>query len=119
MEDIPIGEHVAEIKSESDGRIWWIANHDIVKMAREAGTPKDKGAGILFKKKIGDSVKKGDVLMEIYAEKVHKLNAAVKIAKNLDPFGIYDKTQDRMIISKVPAEKESSWLKKRFSVLER
>ncbi|MFH0890219.1 MAG: AMP phosphorylase [Candidatus Aenigmatarchaeota archaeon] len=114
-EDIDVGEHVAEIRSKSDGTIWWIANHDIVKIAREAGTPKAKGAGILFKKKIGDAVKKDEVLMEIRAEKESNLSSAIKLAENLNPIGVYGKLQERMIISKIPP----GTYDKRFFILER
>ncbi len=114
-EDVEIGEHVVEVRSKSDGVIWWIANHDIVKLAREAGTPKDKGAGVLFRKKIGDSVKKGEVLMEVHAEKSHKANAAAKLAETLDPIGVYANVNDRMVIGRMPDGEES----KRFFILER
>ncbi len=114
-EDIEIGEHVVEVRSKSDGIIWWVANHDIVKLAREAGAPKDRGAGILFKEKIGDSVKKGEVLMEIHAESSHKADAAAKLAETLDPIGVYAHVKDRMVIGRVPDGKES----RRFFILER
>lgn len=113
--DIALGSHVAEIKSKTEGTIWWIANHDIVKIAREAGTPKDKGAGILLRKKMGDFVKKGEVLMEIYAEKDGKLHRAIELAGTLDPVGVYARIQDRMFISKVPETAEH----KKFFILER
>ncbi len=113
--DIALGSHIAEIKSKTDGTIWWIANHDIVKIAREAGTPKDKGAGILLRKKIGDFVKKGEVLMEIYAEKDAKLHHAISVAETLDPIGVYAKPQDRMFIEKLPDGEDH----KKFFILER
>ena len=48
-------------KSQAD-----INNRAIAQIAREAGAPKEKRAGILLKRKIGDSVVKGDVLFEIF-----------------------------------------------------
>ncbi len=113
--DIEVGSHVAEIKSKADGTVWWIANHDIVKISREAGTPKDRGAGILLKKKISDTVKNGEVLMEIYAENGRKLQNAIKLAENLNPIGVYAKMKDRMFIEKVPNGETG----KKFFILER
>ncbi|MBS7631026.1 hypothetical protein KEJ47_05545, partial [Candidatus Bathyarchaeota archaeon] len=44
-----------------------------------AGAPVDKGAGILLRKKIGDEVKRGDVLFRIFSENLQKLEAAIKL----------------------------------------
>ncbi|MBI4176833.1 MAG: AMP phosphorylase [Candidatus Aenigmarchaeota archaeon] len=113
--DIEVGSHIAEIRSKTDGMIWWIANHDIVKIAREAGAPKDKGAGILFRKKIGDAVKKGDVVMEVYAENERKLHNAIALAESLNPVGVYARPQDRTLIEKVPDGEDH----KKLFILER
>ncbi|MBI2085167.1 MAG: AMP phosphorylase [Candidatus Aenigmarchaeota archaeon] len=113
--DIEVGSHVAEIKSKTSGTIWWIANHDIVKISREAGTPKDRGAGVLFRKKIGDTVKNGEVIMEVYAEDDRKLHNAIRLAESLNPVGVYAKMKDRMFIEKVPDGENH----KKFFVLER
>lgn len=113
--DIEIGAHIAEIRSKTNGTVWWIANHDIVKIAREAGTPKDKGAGILLKKKIGDPVKKGEVVMEVYAENDRKLHDSIALAETLNPVGVYARSQDRMFIEKIPDGQGH----KKFFILER
>ena len=60
-------------------------NERIVKIARAAGAPKDKGAGVLLFKKGGSHVKKGDVLFRIYAEKEWKLDKAIEIAMREPP----------------------------------
>ena len=59
---------------------------------------------MLLSKKIGDRVKKGDVLFTIYAEKNVKLRAAIKIAKSFD---IYTTLSGRrkMLVEKVGANK--------------
>ncbi|MBI4168058.1 MAG: AMP phosphorylase [Candidatus Aenigmarchaeota archaeon] len=113
--DIPVGSHVAEIRSKTNGTIWWIANHDVVKIARAAGTPEDKGSGILLKKKIGDAVKGGQVIMEVYAENDRKLHDAIALVETLNPVGVYARPQDRMFIAKFPDGEEH----KKFFVLER
>ena len=40
----------------------------MAKIARRAGAPMDKHAGVDLNKKLGESVKKGEVLYRIYAE---------------------------------------------------
>ncbi|RLJ08078.1 MAG: thymidine phosphorylase, partial [Candidatus Aenigmatarchaeota archaeon] len=111
-EDIPIGEKCVKIKSGERGRILWINNHAIARIAREAGAPSDKGAGILLRKKLGDKVEKGDVLLEIYAEKGFKLNRALELAEELDVMGIGERYE--MLLAKIPEEKH-----KRIFILER
>ncbi len=80
-DDIKVGPHTFKVKSKASGIVSGISNRALVEICQAAGTPNDKGAGILLNKKINDSVKKGDVLFTIYAEKSYKLNAAVKVAK--------------------------------------
>jgi AMP phosphorylase len=87
-EEIKVGPHKFSVKSSSEGIISAIANRSLVDICQAAGTPKDKGAGIVINKKIGDNVKRGDVLFTIYAEKSHKLNAAIKVAKARDIYTV-------------------------------
>ncbi len=54
--------------SPRDGKVLEINNWIISRTARLAGAPLDKGAGVDLFKKVGDKVKKGDVLFRIYSE---------------------------------------------------
>jgi AMP phosphorylase len=101
-EDIEIGDKKAEIASEKNGRVLWINNRYIVQIAREAGAPKDKGAGIKLRVKLGKRVKKGDILFEIYAERTTKLNVATELAKKLQPIGLSKKLEERMLMDRIP-----------------
>lgn len=78
-EEIPVGQYSINIESDRSGYVIWINNHTLVKIARYAGAPKDKGAGIKLYKKVGDYVKKGETLFTVYAEKESKLENVVKI----------------------------------------
>lgn len=101
-DDIVIGDKVAKVVSNQDGKVLWINNNDIVQIAREAGAPKEKGAGVLLKVKIGNEVVKGDVLFEIYTERSQKLESAFALAENLKPIGVGQR-YDVMIMSRIPA----------------
>ncbi|MBN2043037.1 MAG: AMP phosphorylase [Candidatus Aenigmarchaeota archaeon] len=79
-EDIPVGKNKAALLSKTKGKVLWISNKVVDMVARGAGAPKYKGAGILLNKKIGDKVKKGEKILEIYAENSTRLNQAMKIA---------------------------------------
>jgi AMP phosphorylase len=104
-EDIKVGKEVMEIHSEERGRVQWINNRHIAQIAREAGAPKTKGAGVLLKKKLGDKVTKGDILYRIYSGSSQKLESAVLLAQNLNPFGVTGKFGEKMLIDRIPSKK--------------
>jgi AMP phosphorylase len=111
--DVPVGGRRVMVESDRPGRVWWVNNNTITKIARAAGSPNDKGAGILLRKKIGDRVARGEVLFEIFADKTHKLNRALKIEENSDVMGVGDISN--MVMLTMPEEPEH----KRHFILER
>ena len=78
-EDIKPGKFKLDVLVKDNGRIHLIHNKIISEIARTAGAPKDKGAGIYMYFEKGDKVKKGQKLMTIYAESKRKLDAAREI----------------------------------------
>ena len=58
----------ADITAKKKGVVIEIDNFQLAKIARRAGAPMDKHAGVDLNKKLGDSVKKGELLYRIYAE---------------------------------------------------
>ncbi len=84
-DEIPVGEYREVIKAEKEGKIEHIDNRAISKIARAAGAPFDKGAGIYLFKSKGDRVKVGDPLFEIYAESEAKLTFAIKMLEEFKP----------------------------------
>jgi AMP phosphorylase len=103
-EDILVGPEHAEVHAQEKGRVLWINTDGIVQVARAAGTPKEKGAGIILHAKLGDSVAKGSVLFEIYAERPSKLEAALKLARRLEPVVLSRKPEERMLLDQYPAK---------------
>lgn len=83
-EKIRVGEYSYNVKSLATGTITWINNNSIGRIARVAGAPQDKGAGIYLYKHKGDRVKKGDTLFTIYAQNPQKLEFAKKILRTID-----------------------------------
>ncbi|HLC89225.1 MAG TPA: AMP phosphorylase [Candidatus Nanoarchaeia archaeon] len=71
-----LGAHKYEVKCNHIGRVQEIDNDLIAKIARIAGAPFDKGAGIYLSKKVHDQIKKGEWLYTVYAESKFKLNLA-------------------------------------------
>ena len=97
--DIQIGKHSLVINSEKSGQILWMENKIIVDIARAAGAPKDRGAGIVFNKKTGDPVETGELLFTIYAEKAYKLDRVKYILSNQTPLGIGKRSD--MLVHKI------------------
>jgi AMP phosphorylase len=98
--DIPVGDKIVQVRSKVGGNVLWINNTSVVQVAREAGAPKDKGAGILLHKKMQDHVKKGETLFEIYAEKDYKLERSLKKLAELPLIGV-GKTSE-MMLAEIP-----------------
>jgi AMP phosphorylase len=101
-EDIAVGDKKAEVIADKDGEVLWITNEGIAKIAKEAGAPKDKGAGLLLKTKLGDHVKKGQAILEIVAERSTKLESAIELARKIQPIGLSKKPEDRMLMERIP-----------------
>ena len=106
-EDIQLGKEVAEIHSKESGTVQWINNRYIAQIARAAGAPKTKSAGVLLNKKLGDKVKAGEVLFKIFTGSKQKLNSAVRLSENLESFGVTANFGEKMLMDRIPTEKVS------------
>ncbi len=62
------GRLTLDVTAPASGTVTAIDNLRINRIARLAGAPMDKGAGIDLFKKLGDSVKKGEALYRIYSD---------------------------------------------------
>ena len=84
-EDIQIGENKEDVLSPISGYIVAFFNKRIIEVARLAGAPADKKAGVIIHKKMGQQVKKDEPLLTICSSSEWDLNAAVKDAKRMMP----------------------------------
>ena len=98
-EDIHIGEETFTVRSKKEGYLLWINNASLVELARLAGAPKDKGAGVRLHKKIGDVVKENDPLFTIHAERDIKLQRAIDRLEESYVLGIGERME--MLIHEV------------------
>jgi AMP phosphorylase len=101
--DIHVGDNRQTVTTDLDGEVLWVNNEDIAKIAKEAGAPKEKGAGVMLRAKLEDHVKKGDALFDVYAERDTRLESALKLAASLQPIGLSRRPEDRMLVSRIPA----------------
>ncbi len=85
---ISIGHFKKDINSKKTGVITKIDSLWISRIARIAGAPKDKGAGVYLYVHIGDKISKGSKLFSIYSESSFKLKFALEALKNSSPFQV-------------------------------
>jgi pyrimidine-nucleoside phosphorylase len=82
-EKYPKSKFIRKIKSEKIGYIKSIDNYQVGMAALELGAGRktmedkiDPKAGIIFKVKIGNKIKKGDVIAELHSQSMGKINTA-------------------------------------------
>ncbi len=83
-----LAKHSYEVRSNKSGMIKEINNKSMASLARMAGCPKDKKAGIYLYVHKGYKVKKGQVLYMIYSESREKLKDAIEASRQLQAVNI-------------------------------
>ena len=107
-ENIEIGKYGIDIHADRKGYVLWMNNHRLAAIARAAGAPKDKQAGILLYKKIGDRAEKDKKLFTIYADKPRKLKRAQVVLEEEEVVAVGERRE--MLIHEVrehPVHKKS------------
>jgi AMP phosphorylase len=95
--DIVPGEHQFVINSPSSGYVIEMNNRSLITLARTAGAPHDRGAGILLHVKKGNMVKAGDPLFTIFADRNWRLQNALEEGRRLMPIIV-----EGMLLDRVP-----------------
>ncbi len=85
---IKLAQFKKDILSRKSGKIIDIHNKKINSVARFAGCPVDKSAGLFLCHKLGDKIKKGEKLVTIYSESKSRLNSAVNFFHKTKPIRI-------------------------------
>jgi AMP phosphorylase len=101
-DELPVGSNKVEVTADQAGRVLWISTADLANIAKVAGAPRAKGAGVVLKAKLGDAVKKDGALLEIYAERSSKLESALELAKKLQPIVLSKKPAEQMLLDRFP-----------------
>jgi AMP phosphorylase len=65
-----------DVLSNKQGKLTKIDNKRINLLARIAGSPKDKKAGVYLHKNVGSNIKKGEVILTLYSSSKRKLEDA-------------------------------------------
>ncbi len=86
--EIKPGKFKRDIFAKRSGKILEIDNKKINFLARSAGCPADKYAGLFLHVYKNDKVKKGEKILTIYAESKPRLNEALRFYKKIKPIKV-------------------------------
>ena len=100
-DDIMPGNHQFVVNSPVSGYVIEMNNISLISLARIAGAPHDRGAGILLHAKKGKLIKAGEPLFTIYAEREWRLQKAVEEGRHLVPVIV-----EGMLLDRVPSLSE-------------
>jgi AMP phosphorylase len=90
-DDLVPGKHSFDFEADRSGYVTHIDNELVSGVARRAGAPHDKDAGIYLEAEVGDDVSRGDVLFTVYADKREKLEEAREYADTRHPVRVGDR----------------------------
>jgi AMP phosphorylase len=96
--DITPGEHQFVVNAPTSGYIIEMNNKSLISLARTAGAPHDRGAGILLHAKKGKLIKTGEPLFTIYADRSWRLQKALEEGRRLMPVLV-----EGMLLDRVPS----------------
>jgi AMP phosphorylase len=85
---LKFAKYKKDIFMKKNGKIKEIDNKKITMLARIAGCPMDKSAGLYLYKHVGDKLSKGDKLITIYAESKPRLREAINFFSGQKPIKI-------------------------------
>lgn len=94
--DASIGRYHHIVEAPAGGKISHIDNKLMSKVARAAGAPTDKGAGVYLRVHRGDVVQKGTPLFELFSESEANLDFAIKTIEGWEPVELEKMVLDRV-----------------------
>ncbi len=101
--DIEPGKHQFAVNAPATGYVIELNNSSLISLARTAGAPHDKGAGLLLHAKKGAHVQKGQPIFTIFAERSWRLQKAIEKGRQLMPVVV-----EGMLLDRVPQDTQWS-----------
>ena len=100
--DILPGEFQYVVHAPASGYVIEMNNLSLISLARIAGAPHDRGAGILLHAKKGNLVKAGEPIFTIFADRSWRLQQAIEEGRRLMPVIV-----EGMLLDRVPSTSEN------------
>ncbi|MEK6925659.1 MAG: thymidine phosphorylase [Nanoarchaeota archaeon] len=88
IRDLPLAKFKKKIIAKKSGIISEINNKKINYLARVAGAPLDKAAGIYIYRNVSSKIKKGQNLIAIYSESESRLRQTVELYEKIKPIKV-------------------------------
>lgn len=85
--DLHPAPHKGIIRAGKSGKITLIDNKNITVHAKLLGAPFERGAGMFLHKRLGDTVKKGEILVTLYSENEYRIRES---HDSLELFPLYE-----------------------------
>ena len=101
--DLRAGKYSFDVTSSVSGYVPDINNKKVVALARTLGSPQDKAAGLVLRKKVGSKVEAGDVLFTMYTDHRDRMESARALAVSENPVKVEGAVIGKMDIRKVGA----------------
>ncbi|HOT03746.1 MAG TPA: AMP phosphorylase [Methanolinea sp.] len=96
-DDIVPGKYQFVVNAPTSGYVIELNNRSLISLARTAGAPHDRGAGVLLHAKKGSRVEKGQPIFTIYADRNWRLQKALEEGRQLMPVVV-----EGMLLDRVP-----------------
>ena len=84
-----ISTYTHPVRAHKIGRVKEINNEVIAKIARIAGAPEDKGAGLRLARKVHEPVNRGDLLYTVYAQSKFNLKLVQEFLRQDNGYTIH------------------------------
>lgn len=98
-DDLVPGEKTAVVEADRSGIVTHVNNRLISEIARRAGAPRDKRAGLYLLRREGDAVKEGERLFTIHAETNDKLEDAVSLDRRTEAVRV--RSRDEALVERL------------------
>ncbi len=96
--EVQPGQHRFVVNAPLSGYVVDLNNRALITIARAAGAPHDRGAGIYIHAKKGSRVNQGEPIFTIYSDRNWRLQNAVEVGRQLMPVLV-----EGMLLDRVPS----------------
>ncbi len=103
-DSIPRASYSHLVTADTSDTVYTVRSSSLVKIARAAGAPWDKTAGVIIYVDHGDDINPGDPLFEIWAESESKIDAALYVAEQDPPVVL-----EKMVLEYIPMTTETEY----------
>ena len=99
LDDLVPGRHELPVAADRAGVVIHVDNRLVSDIARRAGAPRDKAAGMVLHCRVGDEIVPGDSLFTVHAESAEKLADAERLVDKSEAVRV--RSRDEALVERV------------------